>query len=133
MTHHFGKIVHHTTRGAKGGIIILISRCSGPVLRTVNGRTLLARCHGALGTFCKTLGSVSTCLHFTLLANIAGFDGVDIFDSLGGLRSVSLRRTCGGLYNVARRRLLRGFRRKVHILKRRGRVTCRRAYGDLQR
>lgn len=118
---------------ADGGMIMLISRCSGPVLRTVNGRALLYGCHGALGTFCKMLGAYSGCLQFTLLANMAGFDGMDMFDSLGGLRSVSLRTVCGGLYKVARGRLSRMFTRSVRLLTSGGARACTRAYRRLGR
>lgn len=71
-------------------MIVLMSRCSGPVLRTVNGGRLRGDFHRALGTFCKTLGDGSNYVGFTVLAKMAGFKGMDMFDSLGGLSSVSV-------------------------------------------
>lgn len=122
LSSHFLNIVHHTSRRTNENIMILISRCSGPLLRTVRGRPLLGSCHSALGTFCNILGDTSHCLHFTFLANIAGFSRMDIFDSLGRLGSVDLGCSFSALYKVAHRRLLTGFRPRVTTLSRTGSV-----------
>lgn len=125
--------MRHTYRRSKRQIIVLVSRCSGPVLRTVNGRRLKRGCHSALGNFCSILGAVSKCVHFTLLAKIAGFNGMDIFDSLGGLGSVSVSRPCIRLYKVARGRVRRCLRPRVHRLTGCRGVSCRSTYQRLGR
>lgn len=109
----------------------LISRCSGPVLRSVKSRRLRGRFHGALRTFCKTVGAVCKCVQFTFLANIAGFNGIDIFDTLGGLVSLSVSRHCITLYNVARRRVQAGLSRRLCRLTSEREVNCRRIYHRL--
>lgn len=131
VSSHLIALVHLTTRGAKRHIIVLISRCSGPVLRTVKESRLRRRCQGALGTFCNILGSVSNCVGFTVLANIAGFNGIDMFDSLGGLSSVSVHRVCISLYNVDRRRLRSGLRDRLRRLTSTRKMACSRVYGGL--
>lgn len=107
---------------------MLMSRCSGPLLRTLSGVSLLSGCHRALGTFCNMLGDCSHCLHFIFLAKIAGFTRMDMFDSLGRLGSVDVGPRCTAMYNVAGRRLVSAFAPRLRGLTRAGRLAPRRAF-----
>lgn len=118
-------MLHHTDRGAKQHTIILISRCSGPVLSILSA-PLRRRGQGALGTFCSAFGKTSGCLRFIVLAKIAGFSRIDIFDNFGRPGSVDVSPHCRSLYKVARRRVRHCFRRPVSRLTRGSRYACRR-------
>lgn len=128
---HFVAIVHHTCRRAKQQIIMLVSRCSGPVLHSFSGPRLRCSFHRALVTFCAILGSTSTCLRFIFVAKIAGFTRVNVFDGLGRLRSVDLRPTCAALYNVAHTRVRTIFTPRLRSLTYTGKLACRRAVRGL--
>lgn len=89
-----------------------MSRCSGPVLSTLSA-PLRSTGHRVLGTFCSAFGKTSRCLEFILLAKIAGFSRIDIFDKFGRPGSVDVSGRCRTLYNIARIRLRRCFTRPV--------------------
>ncbi len=117
--------------GAKRGIIMLVSRCSSPLLSIIRRRESLPVLHGIVHGFCDPLGSLSPCLHFIFLANVAGFSRLDVFSRLGGVSGVSVSRRCTAVYNVARRRVLARVGPNVSTLTGRRRVACRRTIRDL--
>lgn len=133
-------MLHQTCRRAKQHTIILVSRCSGPVLSMLSARTyfcssckgrILLRGRGqrVLGSFCSAFGKTSRCLEFMLLAKMAGFSRMDIFDKFGRPGSVDVSRQCRTLYNVARGRLRTFFRRPAVRLT----TGCRCAIGRVGR
>lgn len=108
--------------------MILVSRCSTPLLSDGSSTLLRRRLHGRVHGFFDPLGKLKRCLHFLFVANVDGFDRLDVFDRLGGLRGVDVHSSFDTLYNVARRRLLARLGPSVRQVTRTGSRACRRTY-----
>lgn len=114
-------------------MMILVSRCSTPLLSDGRLPRLRGRLHRRVQGFFDPLGTRKRCLHFLFLAKVDGFDRVDVFDRLGGLRGVDVQSSCDTVYNVARRRLHARLGTSVRVVTRTGNRACRRTYLRLGR
>lgn len=130
---HLGGVLLTTATRANGRIIILVSRCSTPVRSSMDSRSLRGAVHGVVQSFFDPLGRRRKGVHFMFVANVSGFDRLDVFDRLGGLGVLALGSRCDDYYNVAGDRLARCFHRKVRRVTRRGKLACRRALKRLGR
>lgn len=128
-----GALVVHTCRRANHRIMILVSRCSTPLLSIIRRSRGLPILHGIVHGFCDPLGTYSPCLHFIFLANVAGFSRLDVFDRLGGVGGVDVSRPCTTVYNVAGRRVLRRVNKCVRHFTLSRRVDGRSALLGLRR
>lgn len=130
-TTHLRNVVHHTCRRANLPIIILVSRCSTPLLSDGSGVPLRRRLQGRLHGFFDPLGKLKRCLHFLFVAKVDGFDRVDVFDRLGGLGGVDVQSSFDTVYNVARQRLLSRLHPSVRQVTLTGNRACRTTYTRL--
>lgn len=111
--------------------MVLVSRCSTPLLSIIRRSRGLRRLHGTVHGFCDPLGKYRGLLHFMFLANVAGFSRLDVFDRLGGVAGVDVSRPCTNVYKVARSRLIGKVQSSVRTLTRGLGLSCRRALTGL--
>lgn len=130
---HLARLVRRTRSVANEGIIVVVSRCSTPLLSILRSRAGLRTMEAVVRRFCTPVGTGDSRVRFTFVAKVAGFSRLDVFDAVGGLAGVDVSPRFSAVYNVAGSRLSAILGRSVTLLTDGGRMSFREVERLLER